>query len=291
MMIDSLAAPRPDAVLQALASAKTGRVYDMSSGWWRGMPGIELHPRFDVVTYRSPQGVRNQNDIPMLRPENNEIGYNFMSELVMGTTHTGTHIDAICHITCGPNDEWFGGVPAKDYIGDLGALQKDASEFPAFVKRGILFDIPGLLGVEHLPAGTPVGPDELRRAAERQGIDIRPDDVAIIRTGQMKYWPDEERMAQAFGAGISLAGAEWLVAQGVSVFGADTAFIEVEPSGIPGSPQPVHVYLIQQNGIPIIEWITSEELARDSVYEFAFVCLPLTIKGASGSMIRPIAIA
>ncbi|MDR1236802.1 MAG: cyclase family protein, partial [Propionibacteriaceae bacterium] len=69
------------------------------------------------------------------------------------------------------------------------------------------------------------------------------------------------------------------------------AFIEVEPSGIPGSPQPVHVYLIQQQGTPIIEWITSEELARDGVYEFIFVCLPLTIKGASGSMIRPIAIA
>ena len=290
-MNDPLAAPQPDAVLQSLNTARTGMVYDLSSGWWRGMPGIELHPRFDVITYRSPQGVRNQNDIPMLRPENNEVGYNFMSELVMGTTHTGTHIDAICHITCGPDDEWFGGVPAKENIGDLGALQKDASEFPPFIRRGIHFDIPGLLGADHVPAHTPIGPDELQAASERQGFEVREGDVANIRTGQMRYWPDEAAMAQAFGAGVSLAGAEWLVERGVTVVGADTAFIEVEPSGIPGSPQPVHVFLIQQRGIPIIEWISSEELARDGVSEFVFVCLPLTIKGASGSMIRPIAIA
>jgi kynurenine formamidase len=33
-----------------------------------------------------------------------------------------------------------------------------------------------------------------------------------------------------------------------------------------------------------------EDLARDKVYELMFVALPLKIKGATGSMIRPIAI-
>ncbi len=33
-----------------------------------------------------------------------------------------------------------------------------------------------------------------------------------------------------------------------------------------------------------------EELARDRVYEFALVCLPLKIHSATGSMVRPVAI-
>jgi len=34
-----------------------------------------------------------------------------------------------------------------------------------------------------------------------------------------------------------------------------------------------------------------EALSRDKVFEFLFVCLPLRIRGATGSMVRPVAIA
>jgi kynurenine formamidase len=33
-----------------------------------------------------------------------------------------------------------------------------------------------------------------------------------------------------------------------------------------------------------------EELSADEVYEFMFIALPLSIRGATGSMIRPVAI-
>jgi kynurenine formamidase len=33
-----------------------------------------------------------------------------------------------------------------------------------------------------------------------------------------------------------------------------------------------------------------EDLARDQVSEFLFVCLPLKIQGATGSPIRPVAV-
>jgi kynurenine formamidase len=35
--------------------------------------------------------------------------------------------------------------------------------------------------------------------------------------------------------------------------------------------------------------VDCEELTRDRVYEFCFVCLPLSIRGAPGSMVRPVA--
>jgi len=54
---------------------------------------------------------------------------------------------------------------------------------------------------------------------------------------------------------------------------------------------PVHVILLVHFGIYIIENLFLEDLARDQCYEFTFVCLPLKLRGATGSPVRPIAIA
>ncbi len=52
----------------------------------------------------------------------------------------------------------------------------------------------------------------------------------------------------------------------------------------------VHVHLLVESGIHIIECLNLDELARDGVKEFTFVALPLKIRGGTGSPIRPIAI-
>jgi len=44
------------------------------------------------------------------------------------------------------------------------------------------------------------------------------------------------------------------------------------------------------NGIYILENLALEGLARDKVYEFAFVLQPLKIKGGTGSTVAPSAI-
>jgi kynurenine formamidase len=54
---------------------------------------------------------------------------------------------------------------------------------------------------------------------------------------------------------------------------------------------PVHVHLLVENGIHIIECLNLEQLAQDRVYEFVFAAAPLKIRGGTGSPIRPIAIA
>ena len=40
----------------------------------------------------------------------------------------------------------------------------------------------------------------------------------------------------------------------------------------------------------ILGMVNCEELARDWVYEFCFMCLPLSIRDATGSMVRPVAV-
>jgi kynurenine formamidase len=53
---------------------------------------------------------------------------------------------------------------------------------------------------------------------------------------------------------------------------------------------PVHVHLLVESGIHIVECLNLEELAAGGVAEFLFVALPLKIRGATGSPVRPVAI-
>ena len=54
---------------------------------------------------------------------------------------------------------------------------------------------------------------------------------------------------------------------------------------------PVHVHLLVERGIHIIECLNMEQLAAERVYEFVFVAVPLKIRGGTGSPIRPMALA
>ena len=69
-----------------------------------------------------------------------------------------------------------------------------------------------------------------------------------------------------------------------------TPSLEVLPSPDPESPHPVHLEALINRGVFILEMVYLEQLARDHVYEFAFICLPLRIRGATGSWVRPVAI-
>jgi kynurenine formamidase len=279
----------PETVLSALQLARSGVVYDLASGWWPGMPVHPIHPSFNVLTYRTPRGFQVQKDNPSLLGENNTVGYGFLSELVLGTTHTGTHIDALCHVTCG--GEWYGGHKLDEELGDFGTLSSDAAALPPIISRGVLLDVPRYLGVPHCERSFRIDAAVLAGTADAQGTGLRDGDAVLVRCGQMAYWPDQVAMDVAEGSGVSLDGAEWIAERKPAVVGADNVQLECTPAGVPGNPQPVHHLLIQQLGIPILEWVLLEGLARDQVYEFVFVCLPLSITGATGSMIRPIAIA
>ena len=59
---------------------------------------------------------------------------------------------------------------------------------------------------------------------------------------------------------------------------------------VPAPAMPVHVHLLVEVGIHIMECLNLEELAAARVYEFLFVAAPLKIRGATGAPIRPLAI-
>ena len=54
---------------------------------------------------------------------------------------------------------------------------------------------------------------------------------------------------------------------------------------------PVHVHLLVESGIHIIECLDLEALAAEGRHTFVFVASPLKIRGGTGSPIRPFALA
>jgi kynurenine formamidase len=284
------AANAPDEVRRLAGMIRTGRMHRLARDRFPRMPLWPGHPAFEVIAYRTPQGIRAAGDQPWGPPNDACLG--FMSELVMGTTHSGAHIDAHAHMTVGPEDRWNGGS-AQRHLGDFGPLRGDATEIPPLWRRGVLYDVPGHRGVEHLGRGEPVGAAELEEIEAASGVGARAGDVALVRTGYMRHWPHEQLMAEHRGPGPDESAARLLADRGVIGVGSDTETFEVQPApdpGEPSNPQPVHTLLLIERGIYIMESLDLEGLARSGAREFLFVALPLGIRGATGSMIDPVAV-
>jgi len=132
-----------------------------------------------------------------------------------------------------------------------------------------------------------VTPEHLDAACKRQQVEVRRGDIVVLRTGWAQYFEDAARfISQAHGPGPELDGARWLSSRGIFAAGSDTVAFEKVPS----AEMPVHIHLLVESGIHIIENLNLEQLARDSVNEFVFLGAPLKIRGATGAPLRPLAL-
>jgi kynurenine formamidase len=255
------------------------------------MPLFPGHPPFQVLNFRTPRGIRVSEAEPW--GPVNDAGLGYMAEYVMATSHSGAHMDALAHMTVGEDSHWYGGGNADTHLSDSGPTLGDASSLPPIFTRGVLLDAAGHRQVACLPKGSPIDAVEMEAIAAAQGVTVQPWDVVLIRTGYMSLWPDAERMAAHKTPGPDASAARWLLDRGVIATGTDTETYEVQPApdpGEPANPQPVHTLLLIENGIYLMESLDLEALARNRVYEFCFVALPLKIRGATGSMVDPVAL-
>lgn len=278
--------------VRCAAMVRSGRAYSLAATRFPGMPLFPGHPPFQVLSYRTPHGLRAAGE-NLWSPTPNHAQLGCMTEVVSSTTHSGAHIDALAHMTIGEDARWYGGANAADHLGDFGPTVGDAASLPPLFTRGVLLDAARHRDVPCLPAASPIDADEIEAMADSQGVQIGQWDVVVVRTGYMSLWPDAARMAEHKTPGPDLSAAELLAERGVVAVGSDTETFEVQPTpdpGDPSNPQPVHTRLLIERGIYIMESLDLERLAADRVYEFLFIALPLKIKGATGSMLDPLAL-
>jgi len=250
------------------------RVYDLAQPYFVGMPHHPSHPPFLF-------GLVKQHGDYM-----GEAGNSSASDALALGSHVGTHIDALCHFSCG--GKLHGGDEAAAAQSARDGLKRHAIDGVAPIfRRGVLLDIAGMEGGAPLAEDFEVTPEHLERAAAAERVEIGAGDIVLLRTGWARYFEDARKfIAEVHGPGPARAGAEWLSARGIFAAGSDTVAFEK----VPDPNMPVHVHLLVERGIHIIECLNLEELAAARLYEFLFVALPLKIRGATASPIRPVAV-
>ncbi len=277
-------------ILNAVKLVKQGRIYDLGVERYHGMPVPAMHPPLEILTYRSIIGMQNEGDQEWITGKTNPSKFGFTSDLVISCLHTGAHIDTFAHPNIGEDHHWHGGYSALTDVGDFGALKSDASTLPPFFCRGVLLDVAGYLGVSALPKNTPITVKHLEETIRRQKTEIRDGDVVLVRAGYMSVWPDKEKLREHAGSGLTLDSAKWLCQKELLAVGSDTEALEQFPGTDPTNPHPVHTYLLIEKGIYMIEWLDLEGLAKDKIYEFLFIALPVKFRGGTGGLVDPVAV-
>lgn len=262
------------AELVSLLSSRT--VYDLEQPRYHGAPCFAAHePGFMLHLHR-----RHEPGLGEARTS--------ASGLITMAEHNGTHIDALCHQAM--DMRLHGDVEVTAQVQtSKGFTRMAADSIEPIIRRGVLLDVPAACGP--LSDRQLISAEQLAAAQDRQGTETRPGDVVLVRTGNGARYAD--RAAYEAGPGIGTDASRWLAAEAPFAVGADNVAWDLPGHTDDGlcCTLPGHVVLLVGQGVFILENVNLEALAADEAYEFCFVCLPLKMVGATGSPVRPVAIA
>ena len=257
-------------LLQQLADSRT---IDLAQPYYVGMPHHPNHPPF-LYGLSKAHGDNLAGEVSAAA-----------DSIALGG-HVGTHIDALCHFSL--RGKLFGGVDAiasQSY--GTGLAEHHVDTIAPIFRRGILLDPAIAEGVEVLPHDFVVDGECLEKSLDRAEVEIRRGDIVLVRTGWARYWNEPGRFVNNLRCpGVNREAAGWLSAQGVFAAGSDTIAFEF----VPAPTMPVHVHLLVETGVHIIEALNLETLSAEGIHEFVFVAAPLRIHGGTGSPIRPVAL-
>ena len=283
------ALPVPKVTPEHISLVRTGTVYSLAVVFSKKLPAPgPLQP------YILSPGIRH-GDWKELAPAS------VAGETISMSTHTGTHIDALCHI--GEHQNVSGDTDLKGSVqlfaehGETVSADKTASMYgqthlsiahmPPIVTRGVLLDVARFKGLDVLPHAYAITAEDIAGTMEAQDVQIEPGNAVLVRTGFYQHLRDDNPAYTESIAGLNLEAAKFLVEQGMVLAGADNMTVEA----LPPMDHSVHRFLLVHNGISHLENLYLEDLALNKVYEFLLIISPLPMEGATGSWVNPIAIA
>lgn len=265
----------PAKVLEAKNLITRGQAYQMGRVYEAGMPVFGTrHYSLRIPKMFGPNGT-------------NEMYYH--DEIVSGELgQVGTQFDGLGHVGIG--DLFYNGNRERDFAKAEGLAKLGIENVGALATRGVLIDVAALKGQAMLAGGYEITRADIEGALSRQNTAVRSGDAVFIHTGWGALWVKDNVSYTANAPGLGVGAAQYLVEREVVLVGSDTWAVEVVPNPDASLAFPVHQLFLPRNGIYIFENLVTEDLARDSAYEFAFFFAPLRLKGASGSPGNPLAI-
>ncbi len=175
--------------LAALQLVKQGKTYDLGLPYDRMSYKWPGHSPGEVISFRSPAGVRTQKDLSFATPEGgNTGGTAWHSNAIFMNDNVATQIDGLGHITHGPDSHFYNGFKAAEWGGDFGLRKTDVTTIPPVVARGVLIDVAGYKKVDALPSHYEISIEDLEGALRAQNVEVTPGSVVLVRTGTARYW-------------------------------------------------------------------------------------------------------
>ena len=280
-------------VVDASRLVQKGIIYPLGTERFMHMPVGLFAPPFMLYTMHSVHGTKNAKSperewIWNQNKNKSHIGFN--ADYFMAGSHTGTHIDSLAHATIGEDAHWYNGFTSEEYCCDNGVLKADASSMLPVFTRGVLVDVAGDLGVSRVPDDYIIDSSVIQNIMRKSGLEIQSGDTVLIHTGYENDYPDIDIDLPVRRAGLDESAADYLAQIGVAAVGIDTEYMDCVPSKSSENPYPVHTRLLIESGIHILENVLTKHLSMDQQKEFLFVALPLTNRGATASMVNPIAV-
>ncbi|MCS7138060.1 MAG: cyclase family protein [Candidatus Caldarchaeum sp.] len=260
---------------------RSAKVYDLEFDRFTGMPGF--FPGQPQYFYMLNMRHEDEYDLSANGLRTGSAG------ILLMVDHSGTHIDALCHMASELR-LYDGSKITKEVQTPTGFTKLGAETIKPILSRGILLDVANSLNYDTLPEEYLITVDDVVETCKKQQTTIQPGDSVLVRTGYGRHWNDAAKYSRA--AGVSLEASLWIADKKPILVGADNMTWEVPKirDKQTNTTAPAHWQLMALKGIYIIENLFLEELARDRVYEFLFVALPIKLKGATGSPLRPIAV-
>ena len=275
-----------------IAALKAAKLYDLSFTWNEQSPVLGLNPPYSFALNRTHKMTHEIfGQVPGSR-------VSWASEIMyFSGQHGAPTIDAIGHI--GRDLKLHGGVDAvaaTSTPGGIGAnLGIDSFPVDLMVNRAIFLDVARHVAggaSDPLPPGFEITAKHLDDTMAAHGVSVSKGDSLLIRTGWGQYFgKDNAKYLGEQSPGPGQDAAKWIIGKGVRLAGDDTATFEKRPAAYGKELFSVHMMLLADSGIYIVENVNLEPLSAAKAYTVALVITPLRIQGASGSPLRAIALS
>ena len=123
----------------ALQLVKQGKVYDLGVPYDRDSFKWPGHSPGEIMTFRTPEGVKRQGDFAVATAESGNTGHTrWHSCALFINDNVATQIDGLGHITAGDDNHWYNGFKEADWGGNFGIRKCDATTIPPIITRGVL---------------------------------------------------------------------------------------------------------------------------------------------------------
>ncbi|MFZ3474865.1 cyclase family protein [Streptomyces sp. 4.24] len=269
----------PDHVRRAAALVRDGTAVPLGLPW-NTRPGPDNAK--PALHYMSDLG-----DVEPAEPATHKdfLGVDYHGKAV-------SHLDALSHIAY--RGLLYGGRPAREAIGSGGARFGSVAALGPLVTRGVLLDLPAVLGVDWLEPGHAVRARDVIDAERALGVRIDEGCAVLLRSGRFRRRRERGPWdVDAASAGFHVDAMPLLAERAISLLGAD-GDSDVRPSPVEGLHSPVHALAIAAMGVPLLDNLDLEALsaacAHAGRHEFMIVVTPLNVPGGTGSPVSPVAL-